>query len=383
MSEEVNNQFKIERYNRLGQIYFEKSDFTIAKKYFYKMSIIAKESKNIKFICLSSIRVGLVFHKLGKYSKAQKIYLSGYEIAKKMNYQKLKVEILMKLGIVEIEKGNFFKAELLILEAIEFSKKHIFNKLKFKCYINLGVIYISKNLLDKALNIFTKALFEIRFSPDNLKMRILLYGNIAFIFDRLNNIQRADKYYHKSISISKVIKKYDTIAFSFSFLAMINKSNYKLSKQLFEQSFKYLKKVKNEMMFIDISLKMINVFLYHNKLLLARRRYDTIFASYERIENIDLKVETKIIGYKIQVLEYLKLNSNFTLIVKKLKQIESILAEDIITKDTRYRKVYNKEIVYNYLVEILGIIKSSKYKFKGKVFLRYKIKDYKRKLKSN
>ena len=121
----------------------------------------------------------------------------------------------------------------------------------------------------------------------------------------------------------------------------------------------YIKNVINPSESFDYYIKKINYLLSYNKLVSAKTEFLNLKKNLKEIENIVFKIEIIIIGYKIEIIENLK---NKKIISQNLKKIKLLLKDDLITKDIRFRKIYNKKIINNYINEISEIIKKSKIK---------------------
>ncbi len=80
---------------------------------------------------------------------------------------------------------------------------------------------------------------------------------------------------------------------------------------------------------------------------------------------------------KIIIYEEIKKNSSHKIIIINFKKILSILDDKIVIKDKRYKKAYNKKLIYSFITNILKYIESSKYSFKDAIFTKFNIGVYK------
>lgn len=349
---------KYDIYKLFGKIYLRTSNFEYAKEYFLELISISDILGDLRLKCESKIMIAEIYYILIDYAKAKEIYTEIAQISKDESFHLSEIRAIGTLGLIEGELGNFFEAEYHLLKAKKIAQKYNFETLKFKAYLNLALVYFNKNQYDKSLNIFSKILFESRYSKD-LDLKEHIYSNIGLVFLKFKNYDRAEKYFSKSIGVSKRNKTFTTVCLCYTNIAQIYSKKYKKALEYFALAHKYIKNVINPSESFDYYIKKINYLLSYNKLVSAKTEFLNLKKNLKEIENIDFKIEIIIIGYKIEIIENLK---NKKIISQNLKKIKLLLKDDLITKDIRFRKIYNKKIINNYINEISEIIKKSKIK---------------------
>lgn len=360
----------------IGTINSKRSNYDKAYKDYSKMNSISKLLNKTDSYYESMILIADLFFDQGKYSFAKKKYLEVYHLTLENRCFTLNTKVLSSLALVQMQMGNYFEAEITLLKVIKLCNEHNFMNLKFRAYNNLAIVYQNNDELDKSLKILIKLFWETKEVLDP-NMRGSIYGNIAIILLKRKETARAVKFLNRNIIIFKKAKNYYSLGIVYSRLGGLFQDEYEKTVSFLNSAYYYFEKIKNIGNLSKSLLQKINFFLIHNKISNAKKSYNKLLLNLHEIENIDLKIEIKIIGFKIEIMSNLThQNVACNDIIEGIKNIENILKDDLIKEDRRFRRVYNKNIIYHNIAEILDYIKSSNYKDKTEVLSKFDIEKY-------
>ena len=362
-------EFKIIKHLSLS--YANNSKFIKAISSYDKLNLLFQEKENFEELCKSYLNIAKVQVMLGNYLDAKENFKKALSLSKKYLLYKIEAQVLNDLALHEIDSGDYFNAEIHLLEALKLLKKEKLLELRYYIYGNLSIVYQYYNKYEKSLKLLTELLFKMK-NTQRLDYIAAIYSNIATIYFKMENPDRSKKFILKSINLSKKIKDTELLAKNYGILANFQENDDNVTIKYHNLSIKYFKKLNNyNNLSLAILLK-IDYLLNLNKILQARKTFDLSNKYFVKSVNIDIKIKLKIMSSKIIIYEEIKKNSSHKIIIINFKKILSILDDKIVTKDKRYKKTFNKELIYSFIKNILKYIETSKYSFKEKVLTKFK-----------
>jgi len=207
------------------------------------------------------------------------IYQRGIEIAKHhLSREKLwkpgekrGVEISLgmlidELGYYHSKKGNINSAITHYFESLKLFEKNRYFKGIANELNNIGFIYFSNlNDSEKAKEKFNLAEKIFKALKDSSNQANALH-NLASVYDRSKEYDKAIELFAYSIDIRTKIKEYEKLSMSYNYLAFVHYKikNYNLAKEYLLKSIALTKKHENKMAFTNALAMLGNVYLIEN-----------------------------------------------------------------------------------------------------------------------
>ncbi len=248
------------------------------------------------------------------YDKALEAY---YELLSNKNCKLTnlnKAEIYLQLGKIFSDK-NGDNAEKYLLKSINFYKKAYNGIVKeMEPYNVLANIYATRKLYNKALDYYYKA-FSIANENNDLYSQSIIYNNIGEIFREKGEYDKALQYYDKSLNLYKnQFNDEDLLA-----ILYLNKSLIYFAERKYKKALDEIKKTEklrgfqiSSGTFLDIyksyskiyeKLKNYKKSLYYLKKYLDLEKKLNSNERQEKINNLQLKLETQHIEEKLKLLK--------------------------------------------------------------------------------
>ena len=189
------------------------------------------------------IREGIIFDVLSKTDEAIQSYNKALKISRSVGYKKGEGSILNNIGLIYMDQHDLTKARIYFQQAFDIFKALQNNQLLASISNNLGMIYAETNRNQQALYYFKIGLKYASKTEDQIEKANIFanlgdlyngiqndssllynlkaveiyeaeknayylgksYNNIALIYNAINKEKEAEKYFQKSIEISKSI----------------------------------------------------------------------------------------------------------------------------------------------------------------------------------
>lgn len=198
----------------------------------------------------------VAFFKLLKESKVTAI---------KKNIPYLLAYCYEKQGIWYYYRNNF-KTTLLFLDtAITISKKGGLNEISTNFYMNKGSVHYMMRDFPQSLNCFK--LCQDIMEKNNSEGLILLYGNMALLYQEIGDLENAKKYLYRSFPFAKMKNEKDSYAKAINNLALIHKKegNFKAADSLFRIGYYLTKTNSLHQDFADITYNLVGLLISEKK----------------------------------------------------------------------------------------------------------------------
>jgi CHAT domain-containing protein/Tfp pilus assembly protein PilF len=195
-------------WHRLGINAGKQGDFENAGYYLNKSILRNKKVNGKDSISLANtfMDMGVLNKKAGKPDDALSFYDKAMELYKSKHGQQY-----VKLGFIYTNKGNIYgenlnfeKAIVHYEKALTIFKKNKKFKLVAKIFNNLGLIFYEYQQYKKAEAYFQKSIAIKK--EANLSSLFNIYGNMARTYNKLNDSEKAEKYYN--LAIKNIVKEF-------------------------------------------------------------------------------------------------------------------------------------------------------------------------------
>jgi tetratricopeptide (TPR) repeat protein len=203
-------------WNRLGNIYYDISDFT---------SAITSYQNAVKYDASTAVyfnNLGLAYRQTGDWNNSIDAYKKALQLNAGDN------ESMNAIGIAYYRMGNYEEARLWYAKAVETLKPEN-NEVQLATYLaNIGLTFYDEGNTEKAIDYFTKAVDK----DPNSDAALNYLGNAFFA---QQNYEQARIYYNKAIQIQPE----NAVYLSNAGLTYYFQANYSKAIELFEQSLQY------------------------------------------------------------------------------------------------------------------------------------------------
>jgi tetratricopeptide (TPR) repeat protein len=283
---------------------------------------------------------GNIYYLQNKYKLALDCYNRSLEVAKKSNNILLNAQCLERIASVYLTIGDDHLALKLYYEALPLFEQ-ISNKEGIaKVYNIIGVSKTSQGEYDTAVNYFGKAM-KLNEEIGNLTGLIHNNGNLAFMYHRMGNTEKAKEVYISLVP--KLIETHDSINLSVVFyhLSMFCESLSQPDSTLY-----YLYQARSVSEKIADTSLLVTLYGKIGKIYLDHRQYDSAYIlltkSAEMSKNIEDYVTQK------QALKLLisidTIKGNFKRVAERYKKI--IIAGDSVYNQKLRNNLEASELAY-------------------------------------
>ncbi|MGC8912733.1 MAG: tetratricopeptide repeat protein [Thermoplasmata archaeon] len=145
-------------YERIAHVYYNKSEWIDAIRYYEESLKIAKEIGDLGGVAYAEHGLALVYWRNGEYEKAKQYVESALAHSKDVNELSLYVNLKIETGMICDELGDFNTAILNYEDAIKHAEEKYFYYEMARAYHNLGGTYLELRDFAKAENCYQKAL---------------------------------------------------------------------------------------------------------------------------------------------------------------------------------------------------------------------------------
>lgn len=200
--------------NVIGNYHERKTNYDLALEYYKEALAICEQYDYTPGFAIVLNNIAIIHTRTGAHEKALKLYFEALKAEEKENNQKGIAEAYNNIGIVYYYQQNidktleYFEKSIAIEEAIG-----DFETLK-KGYNNLGALYDYQKKYNKALTYYRKSYVIGKQYNDKIEMSINL-NNIAVAHYRLKNLDSSVIYQNQSIELREALGDNRGAAYSY------------------------------------------------------------------------------------------------------------------------------------------------------------------------
>lgn len=228
----------IKVYNKIGVIYFHKSDFNKAVIYYTKAFKLAEKSDDYQAHAGILNNIGNIYYTQGKYADAIDYYSRSLKIREQKNDTNGIAGSLHNLASIYHAQGMMEEAEKLYLKSIAL-RENIGNKRGVALsYSHLGTLYLDLKKIEKSLAYQNKAI-EIYSQIQDKNGLANAYSNLGNIYRELNENKKALDYFDKALILFTEVEDIKGQANLF-----ISKGNLLISENKYAEAINQLEKGK-------------------------------------------------------------------------------------------------------------------------------------------
>jgi len=195
---------KARTYIRKGNVYTAKVDYYKAEELFEKALSINKEIGNKYGISSTLGNLGLLYYSQADYPKALEYYLKSLKINREIENTLGAADNLGNIGMIHNILSNQKKALEYFNQALQDMKEIDDKEGTSRVLYNIGESYLIKKQYDKALEYFEKS-YDISDKIGNKKTTALTLGSIGQVHFARGEFRTALDYYEKALAGSKEI----------------------------------------------------------------------------------------------------------------------------------------------------------------------------------
>lgn len=222
---------------------FGKTDLIKAMQYSKEALQLSTQLQSVLFISRSHIKIGSNLIRMGNYDEALKNFLTSLKISQDNKFEHEEFVSLSNLGVIQDRIEKFDNALKYYFEALNIYNKGIEKGKPIKeiktiqgLYNNIGNIYLSKNELNTAEEYYLKGLTIADQKQDYTNIGIIC-NNLGKLEDQKKNFDKAYSYLIKSLEARQKINDKSGIAKSYYSLA-----NHYVEMQQPNEALEYAKK---------------------------------------------------------------------------------------------------------------------------------------------
>ncbi len=278
-------------YFQKGYSYFFMDQNEKAINNFAKALNFFDKKQNKKMTARNYIYLGAAYSSLNEQKLAIKYILKGLNIGTELNDLRIKGRAYRELAHIYYVNETFDKAIDYLNKVIEITKKTGEFSDMIVAYNNLAIIYQDLNRNKKALEYYTKILnlnAEKEMEPYNL---MILYSNLGIVtFDIFKDKNKSLKYFHKALDIAQHNNinpaiPYNSIATMYEKLNKLDSAGYFVHKSIKANKI-YKKNNYNDLVYLYNRLIQLNL----------KQNQDTNLLNFLKIRDSINILEQKIIS---------------------------------------------------------------------------------------
>jgi len=236
---------KLSKDNNLNQIrsllLISKSYFVSNKDsslYFINLALnLSEKEKNTSFIATLNNHKGDIFYNKTDYQEAEKYYSISLSILFETKDTIVLIQTYNKLGMTNFMKSNYTKAIEYFIEQLKLAEKIEFLEAQASSKNNIAMTYASDKNYENSLIYYKEAFVLYNELKSDFGIAIV-FNNIGNIYIELKNLDSALYYFQKTYKISKKINDDILIAISNTNIAeiLILKNDLKNVKSLLDSA---------------------------------------------------------------------------------------------------------------------------------------------------
>jgi signal transduction histidine kinase len=235
-------------YNNIGTIYYYLGNYPEALKNFLSALKIQEEIGDKPNIAGSYDNIGVIYMDQGNSSEALKYYFKALNLYEELNDKRGKSEVLNNIGNIN-EGFQHDHAEALknFRKSLEISEELSDIASKATDLDNIGVVYGGQGNYAEALKNFLASLKIAEEMGDKDQMA-KCFNKIGGTYTKLHKNNDAKLYLKKGLSLAKAIGNLSEIAYSYSYLAVLDSTlgNFKQSLENYKMYIIYRDSLVNE-----------------------------------------------------------------------------------------------------------------------------------------
>ncbi len=253
-------------YMRLGNLFYEISEWNNSIKYYEKALIMGQKIKNENLILTAITFIGHSKRSIGNCKGAEIDYQNAIEIAKRLHNQTSIGEIERGLGYLHWRKGENDQAMKHYNQSIYHSLKAGGSYSIAITYIDMGNVYHNWGKFEKAIECYIKSINELE-KIGNLSELTRAYNNLGDTYLRLKDWERALDAINKCQAISEKIGNRLMVGWSLFHYAeaLANIGELEKAEEFCSKALLVLEKLNDELG-INGALRSLGIIYRHKKL---------------------------------------------------------------------------------------------------------------------
>ncbi|MGB0915143.1 MAG: tetratricopeptide repeat-containing sensor histidine kinase [Crocinitomicaceae bacterium] len=236
---------QIEMLNRQGIIHKNVANYAHALPLYYEAFELARVNGMPSKLASTSVNIGVVLKKQGSYDDAIDYYERAKEIYEIEGNDFGLANIYNNIGNVQRLQGEFKKALKNYEEAIRYRKKTDNVKRIAYTYNNIALIHTEEGDLESALDYLKKS-EKIKIEYEDFETLGTTYLNYADIFLKKGDEKKFNYYSGLAEQIGGKFQQREVVRKS-----IINRSEFEAERRDFEQAYRYLSSVYEELDTLD------------------------------------------------------------------------------------------------------------------------------------
>lgn len=205
----------------IGKINWLKGELTEALKNYEQSLEYAVKTNNTSLKCVLYNNIGTIFYAVGDYEEALKYYYIALPLRDSIHDFKGKSVTLNNIGIIFSEWGKHDEAYNYYSHAASLSDSLDYYYGEAYSYFNLGNHLLNYNKMDSAIIFFKKALLTYKKDNNNLMGSYICFSKLGKIYQKLNELDSAFRYFKTSIRVAEKIKIANYRATAYSNIAKL------------------------------------------------------------------------------------------------------------------------------------------------------------------
>jgi tetratricopeptide (TPR) repeat protein len=185
----------------------------------YLESLHSKDKKVLVQLSVVYNLIGAIYEETGLWNDALAMYMNSMQCCEESNNLAGKARVYNNVGKLYFSRNELDKAEDLFNKAVEINRKLSIRPELFNNYNNLAGIWSQRHMPEKALEFALIALSQLDISRDHYDLSIA-YSNIGNLYQDLGNYPVALSFYNQAAAIEK--KKSYHLSLLRSYLSMLS-----------------------------------------------------------------------------------------------------------------------------------------------------------------
>ena len=252
-------------HNRIGTVYFEKSEIMVALKHFKKSLEYREALGDPKQIAHSYNNLGAIYEFKGDYVKALQYYKKALQLKEKHSTKRDAALSKHNIGLVHYFKGEYEKALKFYEEALQILKQNGTQKEIALTLNSLGNVHAKQGNLDKALQYYEEAI-KIRKQLNHKKELADTLNNMGSVYHEKGELDKALQYFKQTMRYYEEVGSEVDISYCYHNIARINfeKGYYSKAREFLEKALEIRRKIKNQVLLAETLFDLILVELRSN-----------------------------------------------------------------------------------------------------------------------
>ncbi len=291
-----------EKYSEAGVVSYSKNFNDFAKEFFVEALKIAREIEDFDKIAQMLSNIGVVCELQGDYSTALQNYQASLQAFIESGNIRSQSLVYNNIAIVHQELGNVEPAYDNLLKSYNLKISLGDSALIAPTLNNFGVYYEESVIdLDSALYYYSQALQIFRSIHDN-RNQALCINNIAVVYSKMKNYEKANEYFEMSISMFKELDDKLMLGKALVYFSQVIQDDYNAGNtiNILEEAKGYLLEANYSNGIIEASLNLANAYYINGDFKKSTLEYRFLQSLKDSLLNIKKQTEINRLEIKFQ-----------------------------------------------------------------------------------